>query len=391
MTTAVMPTYCRINIAFERGEGAYLYDTDGGKYLDFATGLAVLCLGHGHPHLVAEIQRQAATLMHTSNLYNIPGQERLAERLVANSFADTVFFCNSGAEANECAIKLARRYHHTNGNPERYRVITFNDCFHGRTLATIAATGGEKVLDGFGPKVDGFDHVAVGDFEALQAAIGPQTAAIMIEPIQAEGGVMMVEDAVMQQLRQVCDDNGLLLIVDEVQTGMGRTGRLLAHEWSGVTPDVATLGKGIGGGFPIGACMATSEAAKGMVAGTHGSTYGGNPLAAAAGNAVLDIILADGFMENAERMGELLRSRLEDVCKRNDSVIHEDVRGRGLLLGIQCRVPNMDMVTAMRGHGVLVPPAGDNVMRMLPPLNIEESHIDEAIAALEEVCRELGQ
>ncbi|NQV61997.1 MAG: aspartate aminotransferase family protein [Alphaproteobacteria bacterium] len=391
MTAAVMPTYGRIDIAFERGEGAYMYDTEGGKYLDFATGLAVLCLGHSHPHLVAEIQRQAATLMHTSNLYNIPGQERLAQRLVANSFADTVFFCNSGAEANECAIKLARRYHHANGTPERYRVITFDDCFHGRTLATIAATGTEKVLDGFGPKVDGFDHVAVGDFEALQAAIGPQTAAIMIEPIQAEGGVMVVEDAVMQKLRQVCDDNGLLLIVDEVQTGMGRTGRLLAHEWSGVTPDVATLGKGIGGGFPIGACMATAEAAKGMVAGTHGSTYGGNPLAAAAGNAVLDVILADGFIENVERMGTLLRSRLEDVCRRNDSVIHEEVRGRGLLLGIQCRVPNMDLVTAMRKHGVLVPPAGDNVMRMLPPLNIEESHIDEAIAALEDVCRELGQ
>ncbi|MBL6955120.1 MAG: aspartate aminotransferase family protein [Alphaproteobacteria bacterium] len=391
MTAAVMPTYGRIDIAFERGEGAYMYDTEGGKYLDFATGLAVLCLGHSHPHLVAEIQRQAATLMHTSNLYNIPGQERLAERLVANSFADTVFFCNSGAEANECAIKLARRYHHANGNPERYRVITFDDCFHGRTLATIAATGNEKVLDGFGPKVEGFDHVAVGDFEALQAAIGPQTAAIMIEPIQAEGGVMVVEDAVMQKLRQVCDDNGLLLIVDEVQTGMGRTGRLLAHEWSGVTPDVATLGKGIGGGFPIGACMATAEAAKGMVAGTHGSTYGGNPLAAAAGNAVLDVILADGFIENVERMGALLRSRLEDVCRRNDSVIHEEVRGRGLLLGIQCRVPNMDLVTAMRKHGVLVPPAGDNVMRMLPPLNIVESHIDEAIEALEDVCRELGQ
>ncbi|MDA1099792.1 MAG: aspartate aminotransferase family protein [Proteobacteria bacterium] len=390
MTASVMPTYGRVDIAFERGEGAYLYDTDGRKYLDFATGLAVLCLGHGHPHLVAEIQRQAATLMHTSNLYRIQGQERLADRLVANSFADTVFFCNSGAEANECAIKLARRYHHTNGNPERFRVITFDNCFHGRTLATIAATGGAKVLDGFGPKVDGFDHVAVGDMDALQAAIGPHTAAIMIEPIQAEGGVMMIKDAVMRQLRQVCDDNGLLLIIDEVQTGMGRTGRLLAHEWSGVTPDVVTLGKGIGGGFPVGACMATSEAAKGMVAGTHGSTYGGNPLAMAAGNAVLDVILGDGFMAEVERIGDLLRSRLEDLCRRNDSVI-EDVRGKGLLLGIKCRVPNMDMVTAMRSHGVLVPPAGDNVMRMLPPLNIEESHVEEAIRALEDVCRELGQ
>ncbi len=390
MTAAVMPTYGRIDIAFERGEGAYMYDTEGRKYLDFATGLAVLCLGHSHPHLVGEIQKQAATLMHTSNLYNIPGQERLADRLVANSFADTVFFCNSGAEANECAIKLVRRYHHTNGNTERYRIITFEDCFHGRTLATIAATGNEKVLDGFGPKVEGFDHVAVGDMAALKAAIGPETAAIMIEPIQAEGGVMVVDDEIMRQIRHVCDAHGLLLIVDEVQTGMGRTGRFLAHEWSGVKPDVATLGKGIGGGFPIGACMATAEAAKGMVAGTHGSTYGGNPLAAAAGNAVLDIILADGFIENVERLGDLLRGRLEDLCQRNDAVI-EDVRGRGLLLGIKCKFPNMDLVTAMRGKGVLVPPAGDNVLRMLPPLNIEEGHIDEAIAALEDVCRDLGQ
>ena len=390
MIAAVMPTYGRIDIAFDRGEGAYMYDTKGGKYLDFATGLAVLCLGHSHPHLVEAIQKQAATLMHTSNLYNIPGQERLAERLVANSFADTVFFCNSGAEANECAIKLARRFHHANGNPERYRVITFDDCFHGRTLATIAATGTEKILDGFGPKVDGFDHVAVGDMDALNAAIGPATAAIMIEPIQAEGGVLVVDDEVMRQIRQVCDDNGLLMIVDEVQTGMGRTGRLLAHEWSGVRPDVATLGKGIGGGFPIGACMATSDAAKGMVAGTHGSTYGGNPLAAAAGNAVLDVILADGFIENVERLGDVLRSRLEDLCQRNDAVV-ECVRGRGLLVGIKCKFPNMDLVTAMREKGVLVPPAGDNVLRMLPPLNIEGSHIDDAIAALEDVCRELGQ
>ncbi|MFP6707669.1 MAG: aspartate aminotransferase family protein [Alphaproteobacteria bacterium] len=390
MTAAVMPTYGRIDIAFDRGEGAYMYDTKGGKYLDFATGLAVLCLGHSHPHLVEAVQKQAATLMHTSNLYNIPGQERLAERLVANSFADTVFFCNSGAEANECAIKLARRFHHANGNPERYRVITFDDCFHGRTLATIAATGTEKILDGFGPKVDGFDHVAVGDMDALNAAIGPATAAIMIEPIQAEGGVFEVDDEVMQQIRQVCDDNGLLMIVDEVQTGMGRTGRLLAHEWSGVRPDVATLGKGIGGGFPIGACMATSDAAKGMVAGTHGSTYGGNPLAAAAGNAVLDVILTDGFIENVERLGDVLRSRLEDLCQRNDAVV-ECVRGRGLLVGIKCKFPNMDLVTAMREKGVLVPPAGDNVLRMLPPLNIEGSHIDDAIAALEDVCRELGQ
>ncbi|MDP6343277.1 MAG: aspartate aminotransferase family protein [Alphaproteobacteria bacterium] len=390
MTEAVMPTYGRVDIAFERGEGAYLYDTEGQKFLDFATGLAVLCLGHGHPHLVSEIQRQAATLMHTSNLYRISGQERLAERLVANTFADTVFFCNSGAEANECAIKAARRYHHENGQPERFRVITFENCFHGRTLATIAATGQEKVLDGFGPKVDGFDQVPLGDIDALRAAIGDATAAILVEPIQAEGGVLPVSDQLMQEIRRICDDAGLLLMVDEVQTGMGRTGRLLAHEWSGVSPDIATLGKGIGGGFPVGACLATAEAAKGMVPGTHGSTYGGNPLAMAAGNAVLDVILADGFMEQVQYIGDVLLSRLEDLRRRNDSVI-EEVRGKGLLVGIKCKVPNMDLVTAMRARNVLVPPAGDNVMRMLPPLNIEASHVDEAIAALEDVCRELGQ
>lgn len=390
MNPAVMPTYARADVMFERGEGAHLYDTEGRKYLDFATGIATASLGHAHPHLVEAIQRQAGILIHTSNLFRIKEQERLAERLVANSFADTVFFGNSGAEANECAIKTARRYHYANGEPERYRIITFENCFHGRTLATIAATGQAKVLEGFGPKVEGFDQVPLGDLAALQAAIGPETAAIMVEPWQGEGGIVPLPDGFMMELRRICDDNGLLLILDEVQSGMGRTGRLLAHEWEGVTPDIVSLGKGIAGGFPVGACLATEEAAKGMVAGTHGSTYGGNPLGMAAANAVMDVVQEPGTLERIEQMGERLMGRLDEVRQRNDSVI-EEVRGKGLLIGMKCKVPNMDVVNAMRAQGVLVVPAGDNVVRFLPPLTIGEAEIDEAVAALEEVCRDLGQ
>lgn len=384
-----MPTYGRVDVAFARGDGAYLFDTEGRKYLDFTTGIATVCLGHSHPHMVEELQRQAATLIHTSNLYRIAGQERLAERLVANSFADQVFFCNSGAEANECAIKMSRRYHHVSGHPERYRIITFANCFHGRTLATIAATGQAKMLDGFGPKVEGFDHVDV-DLDAVRGAITGETAAIMIEPVQGEGGVIPLPDGFLEALREICDQHGLLLALDEVQSGMGRTGKLLAYEWTKAKPDIVTLGKGIGGGFPVGACLATAEAAKGMTAGTHGSTYGGNPLAMAAGNAVLDVILAPGFLENVQKTGRLLMERLEEVRKRNDSVI-ELIRGKGLFVGIKCKVPNADVVNGLRAHGVLAVPAGDNVVRFLPPLTIGEAEIDEAIAALEDVCRELGQ
>lgn len=390
MVDAVMPTYGRFDITFEKGEGAYLFDTEGKKYLDFTTGLAVNALGHGDRRLVEAIQKQAETLLHTSNLYHIPGQTRLAERLVAATFADTVFFCNSGAEANEAAIKMARRHHHVNGNPERFKVITFENAFHGRTLATIAATGGEKVLDGFAPTVEGFVHVPLGDLEALSAAVDGSTAAIMVEPVQAEGGIFTAEPEFLQGVRKLCDDNGILLIVDEVQSGIGRTGKFLAHEWSGINPDVATLAKGLGGGVPIGACIATEDAAKGMVPGTHGCTFGGNPLSVAAGNAILDAVLEPGFLEHVVKMGELLTEKLKDLCKRNDSII-EEVRGKGLLIGIKCRAINMDLVNAMRERGVLVPPAGDNVLRMLPPLNIDESHIDEAVKALEDVCREHGQ
>jgi len=387
---AVMPTYARADVMFERGEGAYLFDTEGRKYLDFTTGIATASLGHSHPHLVEAIQRQAGVLIHTSNLFRIKEQERLAERLVANSFADTVFFGNSGAEANECAIKTARRYHYANGAPERYRIITFENCFHGRTLATIAATGQAKVLEGFGPKVEGFDQVPLGDMAALKAAIGPETAALMVEPYQGEGGIVPLPDGFLMELRALCDAEGLLLILDEIQTGIGRTGRFLAHEWDGVTPDIVSLGKGIAGGFPVGACLATEEAAKGMVAGTHGSTYGGNPLGMAAANAVLDVVLEDGFLARIEAHGERLMSRLDEVRQRNDSVI-EEVRGKGLLVGVKCKVTNMDVVNAMRAHGVLVVPAGDNVVRFLPPLTVGEGEIDEAVTAMEEVCRELGQ
>ena len=386
---AVMPTYGRVDVVFARGDGAYLYDTEGKKYLDFTTGIATVCLGHSHPHMVEELQRQAATLVHTSNLYRIAGQEKLAERLTANSFADQVFFCNSGAEANECAIKMARRYQHVSGHPERYRIITFTNCFHGRTLATIAATGQAKVLEGFGPKVEGFDHVDA-DIDAVNGAVTKETAAIMVEPVQGEGGVIPMPDGFLEALREVCDKHGLLLILDEIQSGMGRTGKLLAYQWTKAVPDVVTLGKGIGGGFPVGACLATNEAAKGMTAGTHGSTYGGNPLAMAAGNAVLDVMLEPGFLENVQKTGKLLMIRLEEVRKRNDSVI-ELIRGKGLFIGIKCKVTNGDVVTKLREHGVLAVPAGDNIVRFLPPLTIGETEIEQAVAALEDVCRELGQ
>lgn len=390
MIDAVMPTYARTDITFQRGKGAYLYSSDGDEYLDFTTGLATVCLGHSHPVMVDAVARQAGELMHVSNLYRIPEQEKLANRLVAATFGDTVFFCNSGAEANECAIKTARRYHYVNGSPERYRILTFENAFHGRTLGTIAATGSEKVLEGFGPKVEGFDQVPFGDIESVISWIDQSSAAIMLEPIQAEGGVLLPPEGFIRALREVSDDNDILLIVDEVQTGMGRTGRLLAHEWTGVTPDIATLGKGIGGGFPMGACIATQGAAKGMVAGTHGTTFGGNPLAATAGNAVLDVILVDGFLDNVSKVSERLLSRLRDLAKRNDSVI-ETVRGTGLLVGIKCKKTNIDIVNAMRAKGVLIPPAGDNVVRMLPPLIIGEVEIERAVTALEEVCRDLGE
>lgn len=385
MIAAVMPTYARAPVAFDRGEGPYLISTDGRRFLDFGAGIAVNALGHAHPHLVAALTAQAAKLWHTSNIYQIPGQQRLAERLVEATFADTVFFCNSGAEALECSIKMARKYHSHRGAAERFRIVTFEGAFHGRTLATIAAGGQKKHLDGFGPKVDGFDQVPFGDLEALKQAIGPTTAGLLIEPVQGEGGVRPVLPEFMRALRGLCDEHGLLLLLDEVQTGVGRTGKLFAHEWTGVTPDIMAIAKGIGGGFPMGACLATERAAAGLTAGSHGSTFGGNPLAMAVGNAVLDIVLAPGFLDHVNRIANYLRQQLAMVVDRNREIV-EEVRGQGLLLGLKCKVANNELIDALRERGMLAVGAGDNVVRILPPLIVEEAHVREAIGILNDAC-----
>ncbi len=380
--TALYATYARAPLAFARGEGAWLYAEDGTAYLDFAAGVAVNSLGHCHPRLVEALNAQAARLWHVSNLYTVPEQERLAERLTAATFADRVFFCNSGAEAVECAIKTARRWHFVERRPERFRVITFEGAFHGRTLATIAAGGQDKYLEGFGPAAPGFDQVPFGDVEALNAAIGPETAAILVEPVQGEGGIRPFAPNFLKTLRQVCDDNGLLLLLDEVQTGIGRTGRLLAHEGAGIVPDIVAIAKGLGGGFPIGACLASEDAAKGMTPGTHGSTFGGNPLAAAIGNAVLDVVLAPGFLGRVRRTGLHLKQRLAAVADAHPAII-EVIRGEGLMIGLKCRVPAAEMVAALRDQRLLSVGAGDNVVRLLPPLIIDDDEADEAVRRIE--------
>jgi acetylornithine/N-succinyldiaminopimelate aminotransferase len=384
---SLLPTYNRADVAFVRGEGPYVFAEDGRRYLDFGAGVAVNSLGHAHPKLVAALTEQAGRIWHTSNLYRIPGQEKLADLLVRHTFADTMFFGNSGAEALECAIKMARRYHYANGHPERFHIITFEGAFHGRTLATIAAGGQAKYLEGFGPKAPGFDQVPFGDLKAVKEAIGPETAALLIEPVQGEGGLRAAPPEYLRALRKLCDDNGLLLIFDEVQCGVGRTGKLFAHEHAGVTPDIMAIAKGIGGGFPIGACLATAEAAKGMVAGTHGSTFGGNPLGMAVGSAVLDEVLAPGFLEHVRTVGNYLQQQLTRLIAEHPHVF-EDVRGQGLMLGLKMRVPNTDFVAAARKHGVLVLGAGDNVVRLLPPLNIDETHVREAMEKLDSAARD---
>ncbi len=378
----VMPTYARVDLSIERGEGAYLHGNDGRRYLDFMSGIAVTALGHGHPKLLAALAEQAQKVWHVSNIFRIPDGERLARRLTENSFADTVFFGNSGAEAIECGIKTVRKYHAHNGHPERYRLITFEGAFHGRTLATIAAGGQKKHLDGFGPKMDGFDQVPFGDHKALEAAIGPETAGILIEPVQGEGGIRPVPTQCLRGLRELCDRHGILLFFDEIQCGMGRTGRLFAYEWAGVEPDVMALAKAIGGGFPLGACLATAKAAAGMVAGTHGSTYGGNPLAMACGNAVLDVMLEPGFLDRVQTVSSHLRQHLQGIVERFPSVF-EEVRGQGLMLGLKCRMPQADVGNALRAGGLLTVNAGDNVVRLLPPLVVEASHVAEACAIIE--------
>ena len=387
MNSHLLPTYARVDLAFERGEGAWLVATTGERYLDFTSGVAVNALGHAHPALVKALTEQAQKLWHVSNLYRIPEGERLADRLCALSFADTVFFQNSGAEALECAIKMARKYQSASGKPERYRIITFEGAFHGRTLAAIAATGNKKYLDGFGPPMPGFDQLPFNDLDAVKKAIGPETAAILIEPIMGEGGVRVMPHTFLRALRKLCDDNGLLLIFDEVQTGIGRTGDLFCYEHTGVTPDIMALAKALGGGFPIGACLATAEASRGMTAGTHGSTFGGNQLAMAAGNAVLDVVTADGFLDRVKHSGLVLKQKLAELKDRHAAVIAE-VRGEGLLIGLRMVPPVAEMVDELRAEKMITVAAGDNVVRLLPPLIIDEAQAREAMRLLGETAAE---
>jgi acetylornithine/N-succinyldiaminopimelate aminotransferase len=389
VTSRLLPTYARIPLAFERGDGAWLISKEGERYLDFGAGIAVASLGYGHSRLIAALQEQSAKLWHTSNLFEIPQAECLASRLVAVSFADYAFFTNSGTEAIEGAIKTARKYHSERGHPERYRIITFAGAFHGRTLAAMAAGGNPKHLDGFGPTVEGFDAVPFGDIEGVEAAIGPQSGAILIEPIQGEGGIRTPPPGFLRALRDLCDQHGLLLIFDEVQTGIGRTGKLFAYELYGVSPDIMTIAKGLGGGFPIGALLTTREAALGMTAGTHGTTFGGNPLATSIGNAVLDVVIAPGFIEHVALMGLTLKQSLAELKDRHREVITE-IRGEGLMLGIALRVPVDDFTTAARAERLIVIPAADNVARLLPPLIIGNDEIAEAITRLHRACRRIA-
>ena len=382
MIPPVLPTYARAPLSFVAGEGAWLIEESGERYLDLGAGIAVTSLGHANPALVAALEAQAGKLWHTSNLYRIPNQEALAERLVAATFADTVFVTNSGTEAIECAIKMARKYFDHVGQPERVRIVTFDGAFHGRSYGAISAAGSEKMVKGFGPMIPGFDHLPFGDIDAVRAAVGPETAAILVEPIQGEGGIRALTRAQMRELRAICDAHGLLLILDEVQCGIGRTGKLFHHEWAGITPDIMTVAKGIGGGFPLGACLATEKAAAGMTTGTHGSTYGGNPLACAVGCAVLDIVTAPGFLDDVSRRAGRLRQGLEGLVAAHPEVF-ESVRGEGLMLGLTCRKPTADVVRAGYDARVIVVPAAENVVRLLPPLNLTEAEADEGLRRLD--------
>ena len=386
--TPLYQTYNRAPLRFERGEGVWLVTESGERYLDFAAGVAVTSVGHGHPHVVGALKDQADKVWHLSNLYEVPGQEVLAKRLTEETFADRVFFTKSGAEALECAIKTARRYHIAKGHPEKFHIITMEGAFHGRTIATIAAGGQEKYLEGFGPKAPGFDQVPFGDLDAVKAAISDATAAILVEPVQGEGGIRPIPVEMLKALRALCDEHGLLLILDEVQCGVGRTGKLFAHEWAGIKPDLMAVAKGIGGGFPLGACLATEEAAYGMKPGTHGSTYGGNPLAMAVGNAVLDVVLTDGFLENVRDTALVFRQGLASLKDRFPDVI-EEVRGEGLMLGIKSKVPNTELLMAMRDEHLLGVPAGDNVIRLLPPLTVTAEEARDGLARIEQAAEHI--
>ena len=379
--TPLMPVYPRCEVRPVRGEGVYLYGEKGEQYLDFASGIAVNLLGHGHPVLTKAIQDQAATLMHVSNLYGSPQGEKFAQRLVDSTFADTVFFTNSGAEAVECAIKTARRYHHAKGNPHKHTLITFSNAFHGRTMATISATNQEKLRDGFAPLLPGFEVVAFDDLDAALAAVDDNTAGFLLEPVQGEGGIRPASKEFIAGLRKVCDEKDLMLVFDEVQCGVARTGYLYAYEYYGVTPDIMASAKGIGGGFPMGACLATEKAASGMVIGTHGSTYGGNPLAMAAGEAVFDVVANPEFLDHVKTMGERLRTALEQMIPNHDHMF-ESVRGLGLMLGIKMKTDSRAFVNWLRSEGILLVAAGDNVVRILPPLTIDEGNIREFVDGL---------
>ncbi|MET4127030.1 aspartate aminotransferase family protein [Roseovarius sp. MBR-6] len=382
MIPSILPTYNRAPLSFVKGEGVWLIEADGRRFLDLGAGIAVNALGHAHPDLVAALTAQAGKLWHTSNLYHIPAQQDLADRLVEATFADTVFFTNSGTEACELAIKMARKHFHDAGQPERTTILTFEGAFHGRSSAAIAAAGSEKMTKGFGPLLPGFKHLPWGDHDALHAAIDETVGAILIEPVQGEGGIRPLPDQCLKGLRALCDEKGLLLILDEVQCGMGRTGRLFAHEWAGITPDIMMVAKGIGGGFPLGAVLATERAAAAMGAGTHGSTYGGNPLACAVGCAVMAHIAEPEFLAEVNRKAALLRQRLEGLVAAHPSVF-EEVRGMGLMLGLKCRVPNSDVVQAGYDALLATVPAADNVLRLLPPLNITDAEISEALTRLD--------
>ncbi len=383
--SALLPTYARSGLSFARGEGAFLFTETGERYLDFSSGIAVTALGHAHPRLVEALTEQAKKVWHVSNLHHIAGQERLGQRLCDATFADRVFFANSGAEAVEAAIKAARRYHFVNGAPERYRLITFQGAFHGRTLATIAAGGQGKHLEGFGPPVEGFDQVAGFDIEAVEAAVGEETAGVLLEPIMGEGGMREVPWRFLQDLRALCDDKGILLLLDEVQTGVGRTGRFYAHEWAGITPDIMASAKGLGGGFPVGACLTTEAVGAAMTPGTHGSTFGGNPLAMAVGNAVLDVVLEPGFLEGVAQMGLRLKQRLAGLADEHGDIL-EEVRGQGLMVGLKCKAQNLKLIAALRDRGMLTVQAGDNVVRLLPPLIVSEDEIDLACDTIDAAC-----
>ena len=390
MIPAVLPTYSRAPLTFVKGEGSWLIETDGRRFLDMGAGIAVNVLGHAHPALVAALTDQANALWHTSNLYHIPQQQALAERLVEATFADTVFFTNSGTESCELAVKMVRKYWSDKGQPERHKIIAFNGSFHGRSSAGIAAAGSEKMTAGFGPLLPGFVHLAVGDHDALEAAMrAPDVAGVLMEPVQGEGGIIPIPDACLKGLRDLCDETGVLMMLDEVQCGMGRTGKLFAHEWSGVTPDIMMVAKGIGGGFPLGAVLATENAASGMTAGTHGSTYGGNPLGCAVGNAVMETVADDAFLAEVNRKAGLLRQGLAALVATHPDVF-ETVRGAGLMIGLKCVVPNMDVVNAAYAAELIVIPGGDNVVRLLPALNLTDADISEALTRLEAAATALS-